>query len=77
MFLKQIALHPDRYPVTDHYPFNLPAFHQTRQLDFDTPVTLFVGENGAGNRRCCRPSPAPAPFHVERRRSPALPLQSV
>jgi len=48
MHLKRITLHPDRYPVRDRYPFHLPAFHQTEELCFETPVTLFTGENGTG-----------------------------
>jgi predicted ATPase len=46
--LKSIILQPEKYPTREHYPFTLPVFHQTRQLVFDTPVTLFVGENGTG-----------------------------
>ncbi len=30
------------------YPFSVPAVRETRVLDFDTPVTFFVGENGSG-----------------------------
>ena len=48
MHLKTVSLHPETFPTKDHYPFNLPIFHQTPRLTFDTPVTLFVGENGTG-----------------------------
>ncbi len=48
MHLKSVTFHPQRYPTRDHYPFNLPVFHQTREIAFDTPITLFVGENGTG-----------------------------
>ena len=34
--------------LKEHYPFNLPIFNQTKRLDFDTTVTLFVGNNGSG-----------------------------
>ena len=30
------------------YPFSVPAVRETSVLDFDTPVTFFVGENGSG-----------------------------
>lgn len=30
------------------YPFSVPAVRETSALDFDTPVTFFVGENGSG-----------------------------
>jgi len=48
MHLKSVRFHPDRYPTREHYPFKLNLFHQTAGLDFRTPVTLFVGENGTG-----------------------------
>ncbi len=48
MHLKRVTLHPDRYPTREYYPFTLDLFHKTRELDFTTPVTLFVGENGTG-----------------------------
>jgi predicted ATPase len=46
--LKNVSLHPEGYPTREHYPFKLPVFQQTRQVTFDAPVTLFVGENGTG-----------------------------
>ncbi len=46
--IKSVTLLHEKYPTDDHYPFNLPIFNQTRHLEFDAPVTLFVGENGAG-----------------------------
>jgi predicted ATPase len=48
MHLKSVRFHPDRYPTREHYPFKLDLFHRTAGLDFRTPVTLFVGENGTG-----------------------------
>jgi predicted ATPase len=48
MHLKRVSFHPDRYPTREHYPFTLDLFHRTAELDFTTPVTLFVGENGTG-----------------------------
>ena len=48
LHLRSVTLFPEKYPTTDHYPFNQPLFHQTRRLEFDAPVTFFVGENGTG-----------------------------
>jgi predicted ATPase len=48
MHLKRVILHPERFPTTTRYPFNLPLFQQTEALDFPTPVSFFVGENGSG-----------------------------
>ncbi len=30
------------------FPFSLPIFRNNRQLTFDKPITIFVGENGSG-----------------------------
>ncbi len=46
--LISVTLQHEKYPTGDHYPFTLPVFNQTKHLAFDTPVTLFVGENGTG-----------------------------
>lgn len=48
MHLRSVELHQEEYPTREYYPFCLPVFHETRRVDFDTPVTLFVGENGTG-----------------------------
>jgi predicted ATPase len=48
MHLKNVTLHPSKYPTKDYYPFNLPVFQETACITFDTTVTLFVGENGSG-----------------------------
>jgi len=48
MHLVKVSLHPENYPTDTQYPFNLPIFHRTSHLIFDTPVTFFVGENGSG-----------------------------
>ena len=43
-----VTLQHDTYPVSNRYPFSLPIFNQTSQIQFDLPVTFFVGENGTG-----------------------------
>lgn len=48
MHLKDVTFHSRKYPAQDCYPFNLSLFHNAERLTFDTPVTLFVGENGTG-----------------------------
>ncbi len=48
MFLNQVILHPEKYPVQTCYPFNLGLFQKTKNITFKTPVTFFVGENGSG-----------------------------
>jgi len=46
--LKQVTLHPEKYPTTDCYPFNLSIFQQSQSIPFASPITMFVGENGTG-----------------------------
>ena len=48
MHLNRITLHPEEYPTGEHYPFNLPLLRATPTVEFPTPVTFFVGENGTG-----------------------------
>jgi predicted ATPase len=46
--LKSATLLQEKFPTEQCYPFNLAIFKKTRQLSFDAPITLFVGENGTG-----------------------------
>jgi predicted ATPase len=48
MHLKQVTLHPEKYPAQDCYPFNLPIFQHSQSIPFSSPITVFVGENGTG-----------------------------
>ena len=46
--LKRVNLDSDRYPTREQYPFNLEIFQETTELEFSSPITFFVGENGTG-----------------------------
>jgi predicted ATPase len=48
MHVSEVAIHPNRFPETDLYPFNLQVFHHPTALSFDSPVVFFIGENGTG-----------------------------
>jgi predicted ATPase len=48
MHLKRIVIFSDQYPNNEVYPFNQRIFQETKSLEFQSPVTLFVGENGTG-----------------------------
>jgi predicted ATPase len=54
MHLKKICLNPEKYPTKSFYPFNLNIFEETRVLEFQSPVTFFVGENGSGKSTLLR-----------------------
>ncbi|MEL0063554.1 MAG: AAA family ATPase, partial [Gammaproteobacteria bacterium] len=46
MFLRSIELQATALP--DVYPFTVPAIETLGSLEFTSPVTFFVGENGCG-----------------------------
>ena len=48
-FLKSIRALPENFPENPAYPFNLPWLDPDQfELEFTTPVTIIVGENGTG-----------------------------
>ena len=48
IFLKQVNIHSEKFPVLNYYPFKLEIFQNTETVKFNSPVTLFIGENGTG-----------------------------
>jgi predicted ATPase len=46
--ISSIAIHPDKFPDREAYPFSLPVLRNTDRLDFLSNVTFFSGENGCG-----------------------------
>ncbi|MFA5375160.1 MAG: AAA family ATPase [Dehalococcoidia bacterium] len=48
MFLKKAIINQNLFPTRAEYPFNLEIFQRTSSLEFNTPVTIFTGENGTG-----------------------------
>jgi predicted ATPase len=48
MHLTKVRNNSERYPSSDIYPFNIPAFRKTVELTFKKPIVFFVGENGTG-----------------------------
>jgi predicted ATPase len=48
-YLKRVWLDETRVPDRDGYPFCLPIFNRDEfSLEFDSPITIIVGENGVG-----------------------------
>ncbi len=66
MHLQSVTIHPDRYPTRERYPFNLRVLHETPQLAFTTPVTMFVGENGTGKSTLLEALAHKAGIHIWR-----------
>lgn len=48
LHLRCVELDDKRLPAEVRYPFTLPLFRSFESLQFTTPVTFFVGENGTG-----------------------------
>jgi predicted ATPase len=47
-YLRGVSLRREAVPSYDAYPFNIPAVHQLRSIEFHRDVTFIVGENGCG-----------------------------
>lgn len=65
--LKSIILSSEHYPTEEHYPFNLPLFHQTETVRFSSQVTFFVGENGSGKSTLLRAMAQRCGIHIWKR----------
>jgi predicted ATPase len=48
MHISTMTIRTKDFPVLDQYPFNVPVIRATDTIEFNTPVTLFAGENGSG-----------------------------
>ncbi len=48
MYLRSISISTDEFPALDAFPFNLQVFRKTNRIDFSSPITFFVGQNGSG-----------------------------
>ena len=48
LFVKKITLERDKIVSFDSYPFNIEIVKNFNELEFDSQVTFFVGENGIG-----------------------------
>jgi predicted ATPase len=64
MHLKSVTIHPESYPTRQFYPFNLDVLERTGRIDFQTPVTLFAGENGTGKSTLLRALAHRAAIHI-------------
>jgi len=48
MHLSGFTMHSDRFPTRDVYPFSLEVIQEMKSIEFRTPVTFLIGENGTG-----------------------------
>ena len=54
MHITSCSVHAHRFPHKDIYPFNLPLLSGIEQLDLNSPVTIFIGDNGSGKSTVLR-----------------------
>ena len=54
MHLNKVTFRSQEYPTNEYYPFNLEVLRKTENIEFKTPVTFFVGENGTGKSTLLR-----------------------
>jgi len=45
LFIKSISIQPDR---ENPFPFNVPSIKNCNEIQFDSPITFFIGDNGTG-----------------------------
>jgi predicted ATPase len=48
IYLNRVKILSEKFPVLDHYPFNMKIFQDSKTVSFKTPITFFMGENGTG-----------------------------
>lgn len=48
MFLKKVTILHENIKDYNYYPFSIPYIKNLKYIDFNSPVTFFVGENGSG-----------------------------
>jgi len=48
LFLRSVTLLKEKIPDMHTFPFTVPAIRELETLQFDRPVTFFIGENGSG-----------------------------
>jgi len=66
MHLKEVVFHHEEFPLDNCYPFNLRLFQESERLMFNSPVTLFVGENGTGKSTLLEALAAACHIHIWR-----------
>ncbi len=64
MHLDGVTIVHERFPTTRVYPFHLPLFQATRQVDLNAPVCFFVGENGSGKSTLLSAIARAAEIHI-------------
>ena len=48
MYLKSVRINGKGFPTLTQFPFNVPVFQQTEEIEFTSPVVFLTGQNGSG-----------------------------
>ncbi len=64
LHISSVNLHPEQYPTAKHYPFSLPIFNHSKELQFETSITFFIGENGTGKSTLLEAIALAANIHI-------------
>lgn len=64
MHINRVTLLSEQYPSNSVYPFSLDIFRTTPRLEFDTPITFFIGENGSGKSTLLRAMTRTCGIHI-------------
>ena len=64
MHIKKIKFCSKLYPVPDQYPFSLPLLKSMNTIEFTTPATFFLGENGTGKSTLLEAIARKAGIHI-------------
>jgi predicted ATPase len=48
LHLRKVQFRTEQFPETKVYPFSLPLLSGLNEINFTSPVSIFVGENGSG-----------------------------
>jgi len=64
IYLRQVKIDSKKFPVRNEYPFKLGILQNTEHLEFKSPITLFIGENGTGKSTLLRAIAIRSGIHI-------------
>lgn len=64
MHLLKLRINSEGFPTREDYPFNLKVFQETREVEFQNPITFFIGENGTGKSTLLKAIAKKSSIHI-------------
>ena len=62
LYLKQVNIHSEKFPVRDYYPFNLEILQNTDHIRFEPPLPFSAGKMAPANPLFLKPLPSGAEY---------------